>query len=333
MVSVESSHALLLERPWVPVCVGGVQLLAKSCFGNTAYRLLLTDMECVWEEEMSAAAIQDRARDLNRRLRAPVSAFFAHLCAVARPCLTGQGDGGGESDRNEAEFTLSRSADGLTVRLKSELAGVPFYWEFHCTPASVAEVCSHLVRPLLAMSRLLQRQVGELAALLARKDAEIQDYKENGAVLSRGRLLTDVFEEQTYRENLLTQVLPQVCTTQDCLGFDAELQELYTAVNVHRASRKRRSPDDHVPGDRSPNSHSDPERQAPDNAPSSPALAGQELSDAPADRGSNSAGPEEEARSAEPEVPQSEQTVPLNPTPSDRSSSRARKKKKVGLFR
>ncbi|KAG7467391.1 hypothetical protein MATL_G00152810 [Megalops atlanticus] len=333
MVSVEASEALLLEQPWVPVCVGGVQLLAKSCFGNTAYRLLFTDMECVWEEEMSAGAIQDRARDLNRRLRAPVSAFFAHLCAVARPCLSGQGDAGEESDQNEAQFTLSRSTDGLMVRLKSELAGVPFYWEFLCTPASVAVVCSHLVRPLLAMSRLLQRQVGELAALLARKDAEIQDYKENGAVLSRGRLLTDVFEEQTYRENFLTQVVPQVCTAQDCLGFDTELQELYTAVNAHRASRKRKSPDDGVPGDRSPDSHNDPECQAPDNDPGSPTLSGQELSDAPADRGSSSAGPGEETRSAEPEVPQSEQTVPLNPTPSDRCTSRPRKKKAVGLFR
>ncbi len=42
------------------------------------------------------------------------------------------------------------------------------------------------MRPLLAVSRVLQRQVEDLAALLARKDAEIQDYQENGAVLSRG---------------------------------------------------------------------------------------------------------------------------------------------------
>lgn len=49
------------------------------------------------------------------------------------------------------------------------------------------------MRPLLAMTHALQRQVGELAALLVRKDAEIQDYKENGAMLSRGE--EDFFQE------------------------------------------------------------------------------------------------------------------------------------------
>lgn len=42
------------------------------------------------------------------------------------------------------------------------------------------------MRPLLAMNHLLQRQAMELEDLLVRKDAEIQDYKENGASLSRG---------------------------------------------------------------------------------------------------------------------------------------------------
>lgn len=48
------------------------------------------------------------------------------------------------------------------------------------------QACAQLVRPLLAMNHLLQRQAMELEDLLVRKDAEIQDYKENGASLSRG---------------------------------------------------------------------------------------------------------------------------------------------------
>lgn len=104
------------------------------------------------------------------------------------------------------------------------------------------QVCTQLVRPLLAMSHLLQRQAEQLGALLVHKDAEIQDYKENGATLSRGtrthththlpcrhldthtvavfrdvssfgclclnteRLQTDVFEEQTYREEFMAKV-------------------------------------------------------------------------------------------------------------------------------
>lgn len=49
-----------------------------------------------------------------------------------------------------------------------------------------SQVCAQLVRPLLAMSHLLQRQVEQLGGLLGRKDAEIQDFRENGATLSRG---------------------------------------------------------------------------------------------------------------------------------------------------
>lgn len=47
-------------------------------------------------------------------------------------------------------------------------------------------MCRHLVRPLVRMSLALQHQVQELTSLLLRKDAEIEDYRESGATLSRG---------------------------------------------------------------------------------------------------------------------------------------------------
>lgn len=150
-------------------------------------------------------------QELNRRLRASVDAFFSHLCEVAQPFLSG--------DHGEAQISLTRRGDdnsGVSVRMKSELGGLPFYWEFQLNPAPVAMVtpmstfqevemgrafagfklqsghlsvlqaCTQLVRPLLAMSRLLQQQVEQLGSLLLRKDEEIQDYQENGASLSRG---------------------------------------------------------------------------------------------------------------------------------------------------
>ncbi|CAB1327555.1 unnamed protein product [Coregonus sp. 'balchen'] len=215
----DAGDGVLLDCPWVPVCISGSQLLAKTWFGDTAYRILLTDLHSVWEEEMDTTAIQDRAqarrrthththtqtKELNRRLRAPVLAFFSHLCVVARPCLSGQVDVGVENGGATAQLSLNPHGGDINLKLKSELAGVPFYWEFRCTLAPVALACSQLVRPLLLMSRLLQRQVGQLGALLARKDTEIQDYRDNGAVLSRERLQTELFEEQSYRENFLTQ--------------------------------------------------------------------------------------------------------------------------------
>ncbi|ROL41684.1 Non-homologous end-joining factor 1 [Anabarilius grahami] len=202
----------------MPVNIGGSDLLAKAWFGDTQYRVLLSDLSSVWEEEMNADDIQSRAQDLNKRLRAPTQAFFSHLCSVARPSFSSRDD----DQTSAAHVALERHGDNLTVKLKSELAGLPFYWEFHCTTTPVAvrqryrervtlcqppepltdlpesdwqlppaplaghQVCRQLVRPLLAVSRVLQQQVEDLAALLARKDAEIQDYQENGAVLTRG---------------------------------------------------------------------------------------------------------------------------------------------------
>ncbi|XP_028427901.1 non-homologous end-joining factor 1 isoform X2 [Perca flavescens] len=198
-----TSAEVLLQRPWLPVSISGWRLLAKSWFGETSYHILLTDVHCVWEERMDSAALQKRAQELNRRLRAPVKAFFSHLCEVVRPCLSGR-DARADS---EAQISLTRQDDGnISIKLKSELAGLPFYWEFHCTPAPVTVVCVQLVHPLLVMSHLLQRQVEQLGGLLGRKDEEIQDYRENGATLSRERLQTDVFEEQTYREDFMSKL-------------------------------------------------------------------------------------------------------------------------------
>lgn len=75
-------------------------------------------------------------KELNRRLRASVKAFFCHLCEVVKPCLSGGGLTGGK-----AQISLTRQDDGnISMRLKSELAELPFYWEFHCSPAPVALV-------------------------------------------------------------------------------------------------------------------------------------------------------------------------------------------------
>ncbi|XP_051997064.1 non-homologous end-joining factor 1-like isoform X2 [Xyrauchen texanus] len=315
-------EAALSALPWVPVCIGGSDLLAKAWFGDTQYWVLLSDLSSVWEEEMNADDIQRRAQDLNKRLRAPTQAFFAHLCSVARPCLSSQGN----DQTSAAHMSLERHGDNLTVRLKSELAGLPFYWEFCCTQTPVATVCRQLVRPLLAVSRVLQRQVEDLAALLGRKDAEIQDYQENGAVLSRARLQTEPFEVNRYRENFFRQTIPQMAVPLVGLDFYSELQDLFLAVSSGNAPQKRKcsadsSPtaeDNHVPG---------PEHQQTSDVPTGveSLIASKEQNDV-----KKSSGRTQEA--------DSEQTVPLISTAAaagseERASSRPKKKKAVGLFR
>ncbi|XP_051985726.1 non-homologous end-joining factor 1-like isoform X1 [Xyrauchen texanus] len=312
-------EAVLSALPWVPVSIGGFDLLAKAWFGDTQYWVLLSDLSSVWEEEMNAEDIQSRAQDLNKRLRAPTQAFFTHLCSVARPCYSSQDD----EQTSAAHMSLERHGDNLTIRLKSELAGLPFYWEFRCTPTPVAMVCRQLVRPLLAASRVLQRQVEDLAALLIRKDAEIQDYQDNGAVLSRARLQTEPFEVHRYREYFFTQTIPQMGVLLDSLDFDSELQALYVAVSSGNTAQKRK----HSPGS-SPTAE---DNHFPDH---------QQTSDVPKGVGSSLASQEQiDVKGPSGRTPKadSEQTVPLISTAAagseERSTSRPKKKKARGLFR
>ncbi|XP_054864082.1 non-homologous end-joining factor 1 isoform X1 [Amphiprion ocellaris] len=310
---------VLLQRPWLPVSISGCQLLTKSWFGETAYRVLLTDMQGMWEERMETVDIQSRAQELNRRLRAPVKAFFSHLCEVVQPYLSGPA---GRADR-EAQISLDRRDDGsVSLRLKSELAGLPFYWEFQCTPAPVALVCVQLVRPLLVMSRLLQRQVDQLGGLLVRKDAEIQDYRENGATLSRERLQTDAFVEPTYREDFMAKTLPLLSSEhQDALGFDDDLQQLYATVVAHGNAGKRK---------RSEVEEDEPTAavvKEPPAVASTPASGSTE----PADRKQSHNGRVETAGAKMADRPAVQQPS-VTSDPAERPTSKP-KKKKVGLFR
>ncbi|XP_029369850.1 non-homologous end-joining factor 1 [Echeneis naucrates] len=299
---------VLLQHPWLPVSISGCQFLAKIWFGDLEYHILLTDMMCVWEERMDSAAIQERAQKLNRRVRAEVKAFFSHLVEVVQPCLSGDG----EPAEIEAQVTLMRREDGnISMTLNSKLAGLPFKWEFHCTAAPVTLVCAQLVCPLLAMSRLLQRQVEQLGGLLLRKDAEIQDYRENGATLSRERLQTDVFEEQTYREDFMAKALPLLCSEQtDARGFDATLQHLYAAViaQANKRTRKRQLSEERPVEE---------EEEQPDASPSS---------------GPGSVTNREQSQTKMADRAAVQQSVPATSSAAERPSSKP-KKKKVGLFR
>lgn len=62
MESTDHAEGALSALPWVPVNVDGSKLLAKAWFGDTEYQLLLSDLNSVWEEEMSTDSIERRAQ-------------------------------------------------------------------------------------------------------------------------------------------------------------------------------------------------------------------------------------------------------------------------------
>ncbi|KAM4626388.1 non-homologous end-joining factor 1 [Discoglossus pictus] len=225
----------LLEMPWGSLQIGDSSFLCKIFFTDSGYTLLISDLSSVWYEETDSNVIQERLKELNKRLKAPISSFLAHLSQLILPLLESKSNG-------PAGFTCHRTGGELMLQVKSQLSGLPFYWEFHCKEASMSMVCRHFLCPLMSMTKALDLQVQTLFVLLGRKDAEILDYQETGAVLSRGRLKTEVFEETSFQETFLKENMKDLSSSRPAPGFSDRLQTLYRAVTAPPAMDENPEP-------------------------------------------------------------------------------------------
>nr|XP_023498143.1 non-homologous end-joining factor 1 isoform X2 [Equus caballus] len=224
LLQMEELERGLLMQPWAWLQLDQNSLLAKAYITKQGYALLVSDLQHVWHEQVDTSVVSQRAKELNKRLTAPPEAFLCHLDDLLLPLLKDTAGPG------KATFSCDRVAEALVLRVRSELSGLPFYWNFHCILASPSLVSQHLVRPLMGMSLALQCQARELATLLHMKDLEIQDYQESGAVLSRDRLKTEPFEENSFLERFMVEKLPEACSVGDGRPFVMNLQNLYLAV-------------------------------------------------------------------------------------------------------
>ncbi|XP_075465750.1 non-homologous end-joining factor 1 isoform X2 [Ascaphus truei] len=215
----------VLKLPWRPLHIGSYSFLSKVCFTDSSYTLLLSDLRSMWCEEAEAGVIQERSRDLNKRLKAPVSSFLSHLSQLMLPLLDSE-----DSDTNG--FSCHKTEGAVTLHVKSRLSGLPFYWDFHCKEASVSSVCRHFLQPLMLMTEVLDRKSRTLCLLLGRKDEEIQDYQESGAMLTRGRLKTERFDEESFQEAFLAKNIQELSNLQAAPRFSDQLQRLYSAVTA-----------------------------------------------------------------------------------------------------
>ncbi|XP_053452535.1 non-homologous end-joining factor 1 isoform X2 [Nycticebus coucang] len=196
----------LLMQPWAWLQLAENSLLVKAYITKQGYALMVSDLQQVWYEQVDTSVINQRAKELNKRLSAPPAAFLCHLDNLLRPLLKDN------AHHSEATFSCDREVEALILRVRSELSGLPFYWNFHCIQARPSLVSQHLIRPLMGMSLALQCQVKELAKLLRMKDLEIQDYQESGATLSRDRLKTEPFEENSFLEQFMVEGLYMAVT-------------------------------------------------------------------------------------------------------------------------
>uniref|UniRef100_A0A2D4NG83 Non-homologous end-joining factor 1 n=1 Tax=Micrurus spixii TaxID=129469 RepID=A0A2D4NG83_9SAUR len=229
METSDDPQIKLLLQPWASVCFSEpTRLMVKAWFSDSSYILLLSDLSNMWYESANTEVIQQRSKELNKRLTAPVASILKCLHNLLSPLLEGK-------ENSSVSFSCQLSSSSLILHVKSELLGLPFYWDFHCGTAPLEMMSRHLLRPLMAMSLGLHDQVQELASLLLQKDAEIEDYRENGATLSLERLKTEPFKEESFLHTFETKTLPQACSLGDGRLFTSNLKSLYLAVTQEQA--------------------------------------------------------------------------------------------------
>lgn len=192
-----------------------------------SYKIAITDCERVWLEEVNESTFSDRAKKLNPNVEARNSYLLKHLLdSLSQISLVNS-------------FSVKEPVDKngqLTLCCKSKLpAGISFIWEFYCSLQENHMMREHLIYPLLSMVGELQRRQLELVKLLKKKDYEIEEYKNSGAVLSRKVFETATFEQDAFTKKMtVSEEFVEVVDNCAVKACHEENQELYKQVMIKK---------------------------------------------------------------------------------------------------
>ncbi|XP_066487651.1 non-homologous end-joining factor 1 isoform X3 [Tiliqua scincoides] len=237
MESAEDLENRLFLQPWASVSFAEFTLMAKAWFGDTSYALLLSDVSCMWYERADIEVIQKRSKDLNKRLTAHVSSFLNRLRSLICPLLEGQ-------KSSSTSFSCEFSPTTLILHVKSELSGLPFYWDFHCSavPVEMAlpQACcledgSLFTSNLKQLYMAVTQQQARAAGKRRREASEDSDTPGHASSLDFKQGAVDLSTELE-KENTESQPTPAVCD-HDTVAPSPQAQK--TQLPVTKTKRKK----------------------------------------------------------------------------------------------
>ncbi|CAF0756211.1 unnamed protein product [Brachionus calyciflorus] len=149
-------------------------------------------------------------KSLNPSLEAPIHKILDHLKSNFFE----------NNDKNEFFIDDSPKSNVLLIKMNSKLSGIKFVWEFRLEMLDSIYLKFHLVLPLILNCAEYQLREFELVKTIQAKDKEIDDYKCQGACLSRKYLETDVFEIKKFEESIKnrSQIVDLVNNPEKCLA-------------------------------------------------------------------------------------------------------------------
>uniref|UniRef100_A0A0B6ZEC2 Non-homologous end-joining factor 1 n=1 Tax=Arion vulgaris TaxID=1028688 RepID=A0A0B6ZEC2_9EUPU len=196
----------------------------KTKFDDSSYELILTDLTNFWYEKLADDALTKRVSKLNPSIEAPITKVLDQIrLSIEKP---GQ----------DTRITLTHSNEKVILKINCLLAGMPFHYFFQTGPANNEMGRDHMTIPLMAMVGELYRQQQELFKMLASKDKQIEDYKTQGAKVSRKYLETTVFDEVVFHNSMVTSKgFEEEVKTFGENAFMSLGQDLYREISTKRA--------------------------------------------------------------------------------------------------
>ncbi|XP_076091877.1 non-homologous end-joining factor 1-like isoform X2 [Mytilus galloprovincialis] len=231
----------LTSIPWQPLNIDGDVYLIKCKFTQNSYELLLTNLKSFWYEELSENALKKRVQKLNPSIEASVSRILDQI----KNCLESQEKGTsitiGFKDEEEENSKM-------VLKINSQLAGLPFCWNFVGNSADKEMASENLIVPLMAMVGELTRRQRELIKILQNKDKEIEDYKSQGGKTTRKHIETQEFVETAFENTMLmSKGFEEEVKSFGSSAFDDSGQDLYRQIMTKHSWLHRQKNEEELP--------------------------------------------------------------------------------------
>ena len=192
---------------WHPLTLNHTPYLVSFAIENEGYRLVLTDVNHVWEATL--------ARDAFKKVKQVGLLFNGHFGFFAltghketMPQLAteeqellqilkqklywteGEPPANQTASETQPQYTLQLSSNNkkALLTLKSKIGFFPFSWTFHASllPDASIFVKDNFVLPLLFAQLALNRRLTRLKQIVADKDKQLQEYQKSGVKIPKG---------------------------------------------------------------------------------------------------------------------------------------------------
>ncbi|XP_075213219.1 non-homologous end-joining factor 1-like [Lycorma delicatula] len=177
---------------WKRIMIDDKDFIIRTSVTENKYDILLSDFSKVWSEILTEEQILERCKEMNPLYEAEPVILIKRIFELIDP------------KQLQIKKELLKTGNQLTLNFISYLKGIIFKFQFILTLTTPEKLCQHLTFPLIQMIEELQAREKMLFNLLAKKDAEINEYKMEGAKISRQSVITEPFNEQKFLENCST---------------------------------------------------------------------------------------------------------------------------------